>query len=120
MRYSDLRPILRTDQFEETITFYTKLLGFTLGGKSEDWASLHKDEVEIMVSKPNQHTPFAKPAFTGSLYFTIDDVDGLWKKLKGKVDICYEPEDFEWQMREFAIYDINGYTLQFGQPMTKE
>lgn len=115
MRYLRLRPILRTNRFDETLQFYTNLLGFSVGGKSEDWASLHKDEIEIMVSKPNQHTSFTKPGFTGSLYFTIDDVDGLWEKLKDKVDICYAPEDFEWQMREFAIYDINGYTLQFGQ-----
>ncbi|NHQ72651.1 bleomycin resistance family protein, partial [Elizabethkingia miricola] len=28
---------------------------------------------------------------------------------------CYNIEDFPWQMREFAIYDNNGYILQFGQ-----
>jgi len=31
-----------------------------------------------------------------------------------KANICYEIETFEWGMREFAIYDNNGYILQFG------
>ena len=29
-----------------------------------------------------------------------------------------EIETFEWGMREFAIYDNNGYVLQFGQETT--
>jgi len=39
----------------------------------------------------------------------------MWEKVKDKANICYGIEDFEYRMREFAIYDNNGYTLQFGQ-----
>ncbi len=35
--------------------------------------------------------------------------------LKGKSKICYSIENFEYGMREFAIYDNNDYVLQFGQ-----
>jgi len=31
------------------------------------------------------------------------------------VRICYPIETFEYGMREFAIYDNNGYLLQFGE-----
>ena len=37
--------------------------------------------------------------------------------LKTKAKICYEIETFDWDMREFAVYDNNGYILQFGQPV---
>ena len=106
-----------TDQFNETLRFYTEVLGFTIGEQNNDWgwASLYKDDVDIMVAKPNEHTPFEKPIFTGSFYFNTDQVDALWDFLKDKAKICYEIEDFEWEMREFAIYDNNGYLLQFGQ-----
>jgi uncharacterized glyoxalase superfamily protein PhnB len=57
------------------------------------------------------------PLFTGSLYFRTDDVDGLWQRLKDKARICYPIDNFEYGMREFAIYDNNGYLLQFGQPL---
>lgn len=103
---------------QATIDFYTKNLGFTTAEKNDDWgwASLYKDDVEIMLAKPNAHTPFEKPAFTGSFYFTVDDVDSWWQLVKDNAVVCYQPETFEWGMKEFAIYDNNGYLLQFGQP----
>lgn len=109
--------MIYTDQLEETIRFYTDMLGFTLAGKNEDWgwASLYKDQVSIMLAKPHQHEEFEKPVFTGSFYFNTDEVDVLWQSLKDKVKVCYPIENFEWEMREFAIYDNNGYLLQFGQ-----
>lgn len=117
MKLKNLRPMIWTDKFEETIDFYSKILGFTVGERNEawGWASLYKDDVEIMLTKPNEHTPFEKPGFTGSFYFNTDQVDKLWEYLKDRVKICYEIENFEWEMREFAIYDNNGYLLQFGQ-----
>ncbi|MCB0532903.1 MAG: VOC family protein [Lewinellaceae bacterium] len=119
MKLQALRPIFYTTELEATIRFYVDILGFELGEKNDDWgwASLFKDAVEIMLAQPNLHTPFEKPVFTGSFYFNTDNVDALWEKLKDNVKICYEIADFEWGMREFAIYDSNGYLLQFGQPM---
>lgn len=119
MRYTALKPIIRTDRFSETLEFYTKVLSFDIRAVSEDhsWASLEKDDVEIMLSVPNAHLPFEKAVFTGSFYFYTDDVEGLWACLKNRVRICYDLEVFEWGMKEFAVYDNNGYLLQFGQSM---
>ena len=36
-------------------------------------------------------------------------------KVKDKLNICGGVEKFEDGIREFAIYDNNGYLLQFGQ-----
>ena len=68
-----------------------------------------------MLAKPNQHTPFERPEFTGTFYIKTDDVDSLWKQWSDKVTVLYAPETFEWGMREFGIYDNNGYRLVFGQ-----
>ena len=67
-----------------------------------------------MLSKPNNHIPFEKPNFTGSFYFRTKDVDILWNAIKDKLNICYSIENFDYGMREFAVYDNNGYLLQFG------
>lgn len=117
IKYNSLRPVLWTEQFDETIGFYTQILGFTLKERNDDWqwASLQKDEVQIMLTKPNQHEKFNGIGFTGSFYFTVNNIDELWEGLKDKVKICYEIETFDWEMREFAVYDNNGYILQFGQ-----
>lgn len=70
-----------------------------------------------MLAKPNEHTTYEKIGFTGSFYFNTDDVDELWVELKDKARVCYDIENFEYGMREFGIYDNNGYLLQFGQPI---
>jgi len=117
MRLQHLTPMLRTNDLKGSIEFYTTVLGFTCDGASDDWgwASVKRDDVCIMFALPNEHEPFAGPVFTGSLYIHASDVDALWTRLKDVVRVCYPIEDFEYGMREFAIYDNNGYLLQFGQ-----
>ena len=115
-KFHSIRPMIYTREIKETIDFYVNILGFTCGEYNEDWnwASMYKDEAEIMIAFPNEHTPFEKPIFTGSFYMNVDNVDSLWESLKDKCKVCYEIENFDWNMREFAIYDNNGYLLQFG------
>jgi catechol 2,3-dioxygenase-like lactoylglutathione lyase family enzyme len=120
MTFTSLRPLLRTKDFEATLEFYTRRLGFRCDGRSDSdgWASLCRDAVCLMVATPNAHTPFDAPAFTGSLYFNVDDVQALWETVKDNAQVCYPIEDFHYAVREFAIYDNNGYLLQFGQHLS--
>ena len=108
MRLTDLRPVLWTEDLPSTVDFYTGVLGFECSDRNDD-------SVSLMIANPNEHTPYEKIGFTGSLYFTTDNVDVLWEKLKDKAKVCYGIEDFFYGMREFAVYDNNGYLLQFGQ-----
>lgn len=119
MKLTALRPMFWTHDLQGTIQFYTGILEFTLGEYNEDWgwASLYKDDVHIMLAQPNEHTTFDKPIFTGTFYLNTDDVNGWWEKLKDKVKVFYEIENFEYDMREFAFYDPNGYIIQMGQPL---
>lgn len=120
-KFNALRPVLWTDHLEESIFFYTHILGFSLYEKNENWqwASLQKDDVVLMISKKNDHSKSNNIGFSGSFYFNINDVEILWSDLKEKADVCYEIETFEWGMREFAIYDNNGYILQFGENVSE-
>ncbi len=114
---SELKPMLRSWDIPGTITFYTELLGFTCEAYDAEygWAHLCCDDIVIMISGPNSHEGDERPQFTGSLYFMCDDVDALWERVKGRAKVCYPIEDFPYGMREFAIYDNNGYLLQFGK-----
>lgn len=116
-QFTRLKPMIYTKQLTETVAFYTTVLGFECAAFEESWgwASLKKDNVEIMAAYPNEHIPFSAPAFTGALYISTDDVDALWEQWNDSCKVCYEIETFDYGMREFAIYDNNGYLLQFGQ-----
>ena len=116
MAFKSLRPIIWTKDLQKTTKFYKKL-GFKIADQNEDWiwACLQKDDVEIMLAYPNEGADFERANFTGSFYFVVDNVDELWNQVKNDCEVVYEIESFEWDMREFSIYDNNGYTLQFGQ-----
>lgn len=74
----------------------------------------------MMASLPNVHFPFIKPVFTGSFYFITDQVDAPWKEVKEKVEICYPIKNFDYGMREFALFDNDGYLLLFKQPFIEK
>ena len=113
--------MLRTNDIKATIDFYTSVIGFTCSNYHEEWgwASLERDGLEIMLATPNAHEAFDKAAFTGSFYFQVEDVDKWWDRIKDKAKVCYPVEDFDYGMREFAVYDNNGYLLQFGHPLQR-
>lgn len=111
-----------TEDLDGTIEFYTATLGFECGEKNDDWgwASISRDDVHIMLAQPNAQTEYEKIGFTGSFYFNTDNVDQFWTELKDKAKVCYGIENFDWGMREFAVYDNNGYILQFGQEIASD
>jgi catechol 2,3-dioxygenase-like lactoylglutathione lyase family enzyme len=115
-KFHNLKPMLWTDKLQETVDFYTGVLGFTVNEYNTEWgwADLSRGDAGLMLARPNEHEGFDGIKFTGSFYIHVDDADALWNELKDKTRICYEIDNFEWGMREFAIYDNNGYILQFG------
>jgi uncharacterized glyoxalase superfamily protein PhnB len=118
MQFEQLTPMLRTRDLAGTLAFYQDVLGFTCDASSEEWgwASLSRDGVNIMVALPYAHEPSDRPVFTGSFYLRVsENVEALSNDLKDRARVCYELETFDYGMREFAIYDNNGYLLQFGQ-----
>lgn len=113
--------MLYTEKIRETVEFYTDILGFTCPNFVEEWgwAVVVQGDAEIMFCLPNAHLPFEKPAFTGSFYFKVENADEVWEKLKDKTKVCYPIEDFDYGMREFAVYDNNGYLLPFGHSINE-
>ncbi|QIL21571.1 glyoxalase superfamily protein [Thermomonas sp. HDW16] len=113
-----LVPMLRVPDVLASVAWYRDVLGFEADfDGSDSSASLQRDGIELMLSAFNAHEGDAAPAFTGSLYLHCDDVDAWWARLQDIARICYPIEDFGYGMREFAIYDCNGFLLQFGQPI---
>jgi uncharacterized glyoxalase superfamily protein PhnB len=117
MKLRELTPMLRTRDLQGSVEFYTTILGFTCDALADDsaWACVRRDFVSIMFASPDEHDPFDEAVFTGSFYINADDVDALWEQVKDKARVTYPIQDFDYGMREFAIYDNNGYVLQFGR-----
>jgi catechol 2,3-dioxygenase-like lactoylglutathione lyase family enzyme len=116
-KLTSITPMFWTREIKATVNFYVDVLGFECGALEDGWAVVLRDEIEIMFSYPSSNLPFDAPIFTGSFYIYTTSVDELWEDWKDKCNICYAIDDFEYGMREFAIYDNNDYILQFGQPI---
>ncbi len=124
-----LSPILWTKNLDETIVFYTQVLGFASRSNFPNFVSLYRQQVELMFIIPidepeeskdptNTESFFPKPALTGSLFILTDRVDLLWESIKDKVTIKTRIADREYYMRDFSILDNNGYELVFGQDIS--
>jgi hypothetical protein len=50
MKFIAIRPMLWTDKFDETFTFYTCTPGFSCGSGNDDWgwANLYRDNEDIV------------------------------------------------------------------------
>jgi uncharacterized glyoxalase superfamily protein PhnB len=115
--------MLTVADVEETVRFYSDKLGFSQTGSSRDssWAEVQRDGIAVMFALPNLHMPrWDKPVFTGSFYFLTDNVDEVWNAVKDELKVCYPLSDFDYGMREFAVFDNNGYLIQFGQELKTE
>ena len=117
MKINSLTPVIYTNDIQKTVDFYVNILAFECLAFDYQlgWANVCLDKANFMISKPNEHIPFDKPTFSGSFYFNTNNVDEIWTKVYQVATICYPIENFDYGMREFAIYDNNGYLLQFGQ-----
>jgi uncharacterized glyoxalase superfamily protein PhnB len=117
MKFNQLSPQLYTTQLQESVDFYVNVLGFYCAAfmPAYNWARVQKGGADIMLCLPNPHITFDKPVFSGSFYINTTGIDELWETVKDNVQVCYAIENFSYGMREFAIYDNNGYLLQFGE-----
>jgi hypothetical protein len=79
MKFTSLIPMLRTGNMKESIDFYVNILGFICENYSDEW---------------------------GWASLTKDNVTIMLSKDKAR--LCYPVENFEYGMREFAVYDNNG------------
>lgn len=116
-------PMLWVPDLTDAVEYYVETLGFKCDALEPDghWAQVTRDGISIMFALPYEGWDFEEPEFTGSIYFRTDKVDSMWKKISKNedVNVCYPPDDMDYGMREFGIYDLNGYLLQFGQPLSE-
>ncbi len=82
---------------------------------------MKKDDVFVMFLKHDNFEETTQ-AFKGNtegasvlFYVDVSDLDELYIKLKGKVEIEKKMETTWYGMREFYIKDCNGYLLGFGE-----
>ena len=133
--YKKLTTNMMVEDTNRTVDFYRDVLGFEfVMGVPEDsqeiattmqkdqalgFAIMKCDDIEMMFqakkSLIKEIPEFSGMEIRGSLTFYIDveDVKGLYAKLKDKVTIIKDMQTTFYGKQEFYIRDCNGYILTF-------
>jgi uncharacterized glyoxalase superfamily protein PhnB len=112
-------PMIHVPDVSATVDWYTSI-GFKLIRHNEEdgeinWAKLLFGNSELMINAGGK--PSDNHRRDVDLYITTDDVDDLYRRLKGRVQVVEDIYNAFYGMREFIIRDINGFWITFGQPV---
>ena len=113
-------PRLPVTDLQRAITFYTDVLGFTVGSRwpadKPCFALLDRDDVCVQFYVADATK--GEAVGHGTLSFELDDVLNLHTNLEGRVNIEWGPEVYWYGRREFAISDPSGYLIIFSEATT--
>jgi len=127
MKLNSLTPNLMVNDVEETVEYYTDVLGFTLlmtvpeTGKL-DWAMVKRNDVVLMFQTKKSLTsglPIMageKPGGGLTFYIKVDRITEIHEELyNNEIEIISELESTFYNTIEFSVVDVNGYVLTFSE-----
>lgn len=124
MEYKSLSPNIGVKNVEETVQFYTEILGFKLvmsvsssDGDSLLWAMVVNGRAKLMFqdaeSLKEEYPQLADRPITSimTFYIKMQGMRELYEKLQGTAYIAKEMNKTAYGIDEFAVIDNNGYIL---------
>jgi uncharacterized glyoxalase superfamily protein PhnB len=128
VKFNKITPNLIVADMEKSLTFYRDVLGFTMSQTVPDkppfiFAWMKRGDADIFL---NQHMPpqpgqpdlFAGRQIGGtlSMYLTLEGIDELLKAVEQTgVKIAIPLHKEFYGMKEFAVFDPDGYLLIFAE-----
>ena len=108
-------PVLHVADVAATATFYRDVLGFTWDFCGDTSAVLWRDNSAIHFVRDDG------PPSGIHLFQWVKDVDGYYTEIIGRgADVAKGPADQPYGIREFAVRDINGVGIVFGQDVDRD
>ena len=132
MNWNQMVPEFDVFNLEESLHFYTSLIGFNIvyKRKEDKFAFLQLEDVQLMLQEINEE---GNKWGTGKLEYplgvginfqidvtNIDEIYGNLRKANYKIFVemeehCYRKDEILMGCREFLVQDPNGYVLRFSQ-----
>jgi lactoylglutathione lyase len=126
--FKTMTPNLVVADMQRSITFYRDVVGFDLvrtvpDDAPFDFAWMQSGPVNVFlnaIDAVRKESPALVDRPIGgslTLYFVVEDVDGLFTALRDKAAVVMAPTTQPYGMREFAVTDPDGYFLTFAQEL---
>jgi len=127
MKFNKLIPELSVSDFEKSLKFYTKILGFKVEYTREKFVFLSLQGSQIMIEEVNNHWKtgeFDYPFGRGiNFQIEVKDIKPILQSLKKNNYALFRNPKDNWYRkankllgcREFLVQDPDGYLLRFYQ-----
>jgi catechol 2,3-dioxygenase-like lactoylglutathione lyase family enzyme len=127
MKFNKLVPEMSVSDYEKSLTFYTKILGFKIEYQRKNFSFLSFEGSQIMIEKVNNtwktadlEYPFGRGM---NLQIEVEDIQQILASLKKHnyflfrvpSENWYEKDNILLGNREFLVQDPDGYLLRFAQ-----
>jgi uncharacterized glyoxalase superfamily protein PhnB len=107
-----LIPIFYVADVDAAERYYIERLQFTRAFRYGTYLGLRMGSCELHITDPSEARHLAG---TGSAYLICDEVDAYFQAIKKLgARLKTPPEDRQYGMRDFAVFDLDGNQLTFG------
>lgn len=116
MRLNKASQCLLVDDVQKSQDYYRNQLGFSVDGQF-----VERDGVSFLIKKADE-AGLIRPNHTVNgfmeTYIWVDDADSVYEDLKARGALLEsEPINQSYGMREFLVYDTDGYRFCIGGPL---
>lgn len=112
MKTFSVAPVLQVRSLDESLRYYTRVLGFAEDFRFGDYAGVTLGNVELHLCGHQIHE---RPVGGGAAAIVCDEIDTYCdeiRKLGALVKV--EPADRPYGMKDFTVLDPDGNHLHFG------
>lgn len=105
--------LLRCLDTAATKAHYRDVLGFEVAEGAEGTVTASLGHATLVFTSADLWD--GPPRFTGTVYIFVADLDAAFRRLRGRVELLWPPQEMSYGTREFAVRDCNGYVIAFAQ-----
>ena len=119
-KFNRLNAFIPVNDIRETLDYYRDQLGFC-----EEWTmgtdgGIRRDDMRLIFCQDPDYVPVINnDTYRFVLIWFVDNVDDIYREFKEerKIPIIKDIENKPWGIREFSIYDNNGYHIRISEPV---
>jgi len=117
-----LNAFIPVNDIHQTLNYYRDTLGFY-----DEWTmgtdgGIRRDDMRLVFCQDPGYVPVINnDTYRFTLIWFVDNVDAIYKEYKEdkKLPIISDIENKPWGIREFSIYDINGYLIRVSEGISE-
>lgn len=116
-RIRQISPMLAVADMDETLAFYSDVLGFEVVVKATDYSIVERDGATIHFTKAADESVMQAVRGHASIYIEVDDIQAIWQRVqpfRGRCKIT-ELSERTYGMTEFHVNDPNDCLIFVGQ-----